>query len=850
MLSDKQQKKKFKAEAANDPDKYYPTAALKDLGFSRKKCTCGTNFWTQDDKQELCGDPGCQKKFTFFENNPAEFMSYTQVWQKFASMFDELGYTPIARYPSVARWNPTMDFTIASIAAFQPYVVSGEVEPPANPLVIPQFSVRFGDIDNVGITGSHMTGFVMIGQHMFVKPELWNQDKVFRDLVKWFTDGIKLPLQEITIHEDAWAGGGNFGPCIEFFSRGIEIANQVYMMFEQTPQGPRELDIKVLDMGMGMERVAWFTQKTPTIYDATFPTVIKKLKEITNVKVNEEIIKKFIPYAGQLNIDEVEDINKTWDEVATKVGVSVEELRTTILPMAALYSIAEHTRTLLVTLSDGALPSNTGGGYNLRILIRRALGFIDKYKWNINLPDVCEWHADFLSPIFPELSEHLDEIRDVLDIEMERYNTTRDKTAQIVSNLIKQDKEINTETLLELYDSQGIAPELIKEEAEKVDKQIEIPDNFYALVSERHEKKEQTHQTKRDVGFKFEEIEPTAALYYEDYRITEFLAKVIFQKGKYVVLDKTYFYPTSGGQLHDTGKLGGIKVTDVFKEGSVIVHVLDKEEPFEIGQEVRGEIDHERRVQLAQNHTAAHILNAAAKEVLGSHINQAGAKKTPSKAHLDITHYTSLTTEEVKKIEKLANEIVDAGIQTKMSFMPRTVAEQKYGMEIYQGGAVPGKQLRIVEIPGVDVECCGGTHLRNTAETGRIKILKSSKISDGIVRLTYVAGKAAQKEEVGESEILSQASELLGVEIDELPSRAEDLFTKWKKGKKLFSKKKAGKEISEEDLQNLVLEEPERFEGNILVELCKILKTQPEHVVKTLKRFSDELDRFVQELNQ
>src|SRR3990167_7798147 len=190
--------------------------------------------------------------------------------------------------------------------------------------------LRFNDIDNIGITGAHYTGFVMIGQHAFMPPNLWNQAKYFTDIYNWLRQGIGLPKEEITFHEDAWAGGGNFGPCMEYFSRGLELGNQVYMMFEQTPSGNKELNLKVLDMGMGHERNAWFTQGKSTSYETTFPTVVKKLYGICGIETDSEMMQKFLPYSSYLNVDEVDDINQVWNEVAKKTGYEVEELRKNI----------------------------------------------------------------------------------------------------------------------------------------------------------------------------------------------------------------------------------------------------------------------------------------------------------------------------------------------------------------------------------------------------------------------------------------------------------------------------------------------------------------------------------------
>ena len=841
MMSDKEIKKEFKAKASKDPDKYYSTSVLRKEGFHRKHCTiCGTYFWTVG-SDNFCGNPTCSGGFRFINNTPAtKKLDYIGVWTEFSRLFSKWGYTPIKRYPVVARWRTDTDFVQASIYDFQPYVVSGEVEPPANPLVVPQMCLRFNDIDNIGITGAHYCAFVMIGQHAFMKPKDWDQAKYFGDIHNWLKIGLGLDNNEIKFHEDAWAGGGNFGPCMEYFSRGLELGNQVYMMYEQTPSGNKELNLKVLDMGMGHERNAWFTQGKSTSYETTFPTVVKKLYWITDVKVDNELMQKFLPYSSYLNIDEVEDINKVWNEVAQKTGYEVGHLRKNISELAALYSIAEHSRALLVALSDGALPSNVGGGYNLRAILRRALSFIDQYKWQIDLSDVCKWHADYLKPLFPELSENLEEVTKILEVEKQKYETTKQKTHSMISKLIRED--IDEKKLLVLYDSYGIIPELVKEESSKLGKQIKVPDNFYMQVAELHTKKEQAHQTKKEEKLNLENVPETKALYFEDYKKDKFKAKIIKIIDNKVILDQTYFYPTSGGQVHDLGTIDSHKVVDIFKQGNVIVHVLENTDKLKVEQEIEGHIDIQRRMQLAKHHTSTHLINAAARKVLGNHINQAGAKKDIDKATIDLTHYQALSEKEIHDIENEANNLVKKHIKVQSTFLPRTEAEQKYGMTIYQGGAVPGKLLRIVNIDDIDVEACGGTHLHNTSEAGEIKILKSSKISDGIVRIYFTAGEAAQKEKAGKENILEEAANLLKVEIDQLPSRVDELFEKWKFARKAIEKKKDIK------LEELELKLKEKFKGNVLPKVAEILKTQPEHITKTIKRFLNELEEMKEKI--
>ncbi|MFO8015609.1 MAG: alanine--tRNA ligase-related protein, partial [Candidatus Woesearchaeota archaeon] len=571
-----------------------------------------------------------------------------------------------------------------------------------------------------------------------------------------------------------------------------------------------------------------------TSYETTFPTVCEKLYNATGIKVDDDLMKRFLPYSSYLNVDEVADINKTWKQVAGKAGVDVKQLRDTVLPLSAIYSIGEHTRSLLFALSDGALPSNVGGGYNLRMILRRALSFIDKYGWNIYLPDVAAWHAEYLKPLFPELSENLEQVKTVLDVEKKKYEATKQKTNTIIKGLIKNKEDVGEKKLLEMYDSQGISPEIIREEALKLGRKIEVPQDFYARVAELHEKRAQEHSTKKEDRLDLKGVPETKALYFDDYCCTEFDAKVLRITGNHVILDRTAAYPTSGGQMHDIGMLNGERFVDVFKQGSVIVHVMEKEPGFSEGDSVKGNINFERRKQLAQHHTSTHIVNVAARRVLGKHINQAGAKKTEDKAHLDITHYQSLTDDEVRSIEEEANKIVREDLPVRTFFLPRDDAEKKYGMAIYQGGAVPGNTIRIVEIPEVDVEACGGTHLKSTGESGEIRILKSTKIQDGIVRLTFTAGKAAENEEKEEASALEEAAKLLGCEAEQVPARAEELFSKWKKAVKKKKKLESGK-----------LESQERFEGSpseIMARTAEVLKTQPEHALKTIRRFLKELE--------
>ncbi len=845
MIPDKQLKREFKKETSKDPDKYYATSVLKREGFIRNKCEkCGTYFWSTNPERKVCDDPACSGGFRFFDNNPArEPLDYITTWKKFKELFENKGYKAINRYPVIARWRDDTDFVQASIYDFQPYVVSGEVDPPANPLVVPQFSLRFNDIDNVGITMSHMTGFIMIGQHMFVDKDHWDQDRVFTDLYDWFTKGLGISKDELVFHEDAWAGGGNFGPCMEVFCRGVELANQVYMLYEQTPNGNKELKLKVLDMGMGHERVCWFTQGRGTIYDAAFPTVIEKLKERTGIKYDEALVRKYLPYASYLNVDEADNIEDNWDAVANELGISKDELKEFILPLSALYSVAEHSRSLLFALSDGGLPSNVGGGYNLRVILRRALRFIEEFSWDVDLKELCEWHADYLEPLFPELKRSLNNIFKILDHEKKKYFEARERNKRLIENYLKKGVEISVDDLIRLYDSHGISPEELAKEALKLGRKIVVPKNFYSLVSQRHldSNKKSLTATKQDVKLPVDDLPATNALYFDHYDYTLFEAHVIKIIDNYVVLDRTAFYPTSGGQLHDVGFINDQFVKNVFKQatpnGNIIIHELAEKPLFKEGDLVKGKIDFDRRLQLAQHHTATHILTGSARRVLGDHVWQAGASKTLEKARLDITHYEQLSDSEIKAIEDLANKVVMENRPVIKSFMARDVAEAQYGFRLYQGGAVPGKKLRIVNIQDFDVEACGGTHLDVTGDVNTIKIIRTSKIQDGVVRIEFVAGKAAEKLLSEERLLINKIKDLLDCSEKQIPARADELFKKWKLAKK-------GK------LDSFVLESKEEYDGDVINATAKILKTQPEHIVKTIIRFKDDISKKLNQLKK
>lgn len=779
-------KKELRAKFAKDWQKHYRLESLVAMGFERRVCpTCGKGFWTIDSERTHCADQPCQY-YEFLGNPPTDKKySYIDAWKKIEKFFVKNGHTSVKRYPVICRWFPSLFFNNASIVDFY-RVDNGNVifEFPANPLIVPQFCLRFNDIPNVGVTGRHNTCFVMVGQHSLFAPGEKNgywKDRCaeldFNLLRDFGVDG-----KEIVFVEDVWLGPGAFGTTLEYFVRGLEIGNQVFTEFLITPGGYKEMNQKVIDMGAGLERFSWLSNGTPTSYDITFEPLLKVLIKKLGISYDKDLFLKYSKLAGTLNFDEVENLDRAKQDVAKKLGIGVEELKQ-FENLEALYAICDHTKSLTFAITDGALPSNVGGGYNLRVILRRALSFIDRFGWDIKLSDVCAMHAKHLKPLAPDLIEHMDSIETILGVETKRYKESKTRVKRIVEKIVKKNEKVDEKKLIKLYDSEGVTPEQLEEGG----LEIEIPSDFYVKVTERHMVREE--ETVKH-AFEIQDLPETERLYHKPE--LEFSAKVVrVFDGNFVALDRTAFYPTSGGQLHDVGTINGLEVVDVQKVGHIIIHKVKGD--LKIGAQVEGKVDKERRLILKKHHTSTHIVNYAARKLLGNHIWQHGAEKDVDKARLDITHYESLTEEQLEKIEDIANDIVAQNLPVIKQVIPRTEAEQKYGFRIYQGGAVPEKKLRIISIDDIDHEACGGVHCDSTGETGFITIQRAKRIQDGIVRLEFCACEVAVEQLREKESILKEVANKLKVSEEEVPEAVERLFAEWKRKKKSNrGKRKAG----------------------------------------------------------
>jgi len=726
-----------------------------DNGYIRKQCqSCGCYYWTLDINSRYCGDQPCVP-FSFI-NNPLgkKKLTLSSVRESFLSYFENHNHQrlhyPITdeRMPVVARWRNDIYLTIASIADFQPHVTSGIVPPPANPLVISQPCIRLNDLDEVGKSGRHLTLFEMMGHHAFNAniDEIYWKEKTVGYANDYFVNTIGIPKEAINYKEELWVGGGNAGPCLEVVAAGLEIATLVFMNMKQDSKGSFTIEnekytnnpLNIVDTGYGLERIAWITNGTKTVYETVLQETLQWIQQHAN------------------------DISD----------------------QQAFYSLADHSKSLAFMLGDGIVPSNVKDGYLARLLIRRSLRFIKSLQFNKTLSDLVAFQIDLLHHDFPSLINQKKQIVEMLTLETNRYKETLAKGEQLVKRLLKEKQTIDDNTLVTLYDTHGMPPSVVKQIAEKEQVSVILPDNFESMIAELH-----THEKEIvDSQTIHETLPDTKALYYTDHYMKEFDAEVRWIKktdeGTQVVLNQTVFYPEGGGQLGDTGVLiskgNELPVISVTKENNSIIHHVNGD--LEVGEHIHGRIDWDHRYTLMKHHTGTHLINGALREILGEHIWQAGSQLGIADARFDYSHYQALTDEDIIKIEARANQFIQEKVPVKKLVLDRNNAEKKYGFRLFQGGVPPGNQIRVLDIPSVDVEACGGTHVNNTEEIEKIRIIKSERIQDGVNRIIFAAGKMVdaykQKEESYYHQIIESFKPMIKITNIENSTDAIKIITK------------------------------------------------------------------------
>ena len=783
----------------------YQLDFFKNNGFIRKQChTCGKFFWTRDIDRDTCGDAPCDPYSFIGSPIFSREFEISQMREYYLSFFQARGHKRIDRYPVIARWRDDIYLTIASIADFQPFVTSGQVLPPANPLTISQPCIRLNDLDSVGRSGRHLTNFEMMAHHAFNKRdhEIYWKERTM-ELCDELLNSLKVDPFAVTYKEEPWAGGGNAGPCVEVIVNGLELATLVFMDLKTDKKGDilikgetySKMDNYIVDTGYGLERFVWASKGSPTIYDALFPTIVTELMGLAGLEHELDdsgyanILAQNARLSGSMDISEKANLLELRKTVASSIGMTVDKLSAIMEPVEKVYSITDHTRCLTFMLGDGVIPSNAKAGYLARLVLRRTLRMMNDLGIRTPLSEIVEMHIKNM-PEYPEFRENFPLMQEILELEEEKFILTMAKGRRIIqklaSHIKKSGKKIPLSHLTELYDSHGIPPEMAKEVASEIGVRVEFPDNFYSIIGEMHNKAAKTEAEVIPFADRLKHLPKTERRFYDEPTRLEFEAVVLDVFDNHIVLDNTFFYAEGGGQLSDIGTITAedavYQVVDVQDYNGVIVHTVENSNGhLEIGKGdiTTGEVDEKRRMALSRHHTATHIINDVARKVLGKHIWQTGAQKFEYRSRLDISHYKHISPEELKQIELLANHMVMENKRVVTEWITRTEAEQGYGFGLYQGGVPTGEKIRIVKV-GDDVEACGGTHCLSTGLIGPIKILRSERIQDGVERIEFAAGTAAVLAMQKIESLLTDSAKILSVPPEHLPISVERFFGEWK----------------------------------------------------------------------
>ncbi|MFA5145083.1 MAG: alanine--tRNA ligase [Candidatus Omnitrophota bacterium] len=698
-----------------------------------------------------------------------------------------------------------------------------------------QRCLRTDDLDKVGKTPSHHTFFEMLGNFSFgdyFKEEAiawaWefltkelkiNEGKlwvsVYKDddeSYKIWKDKIKVPANKIVKlgdKENFWPSeakekgpNGPCGPCSEIFydqgggcgkpdcgpacscGRFPEIWNLVFTQFNRKADGKLEpLPKKNIDTGMGLERLA---------------AVMQGMSNNFETDLFRPIIKEILSSAK----------NKSANDV--------------------VYPVADHIRAIVFAVYDGVLPSNEGRGYVVRKLIRksvlalRQLGIEKPFLYKL-VPVL----AEVMKAPYPELSGQKENIAQIILVEENNFIQTLNSSDDIIReknkpvlDMAKNDgvdagyiiASIPTTgtaaiTAVKLYDTYGIPLDLTRDWWEENIK-IKFIENVYtdSLVKEleKHKALSKSRSAMKGDVFDFKDLHITATkTNFSGYAKYETKAKVLkiikdsapvkkITKGEeaQVILDKTVFYPESGGQVGDTGELikgkNIFQVTDTQKFDKVIVHKgVVREGSFKNADELKACVDIERRLSIGRNHTATHLLQAALREVLGAHVQQQGSLVAEDKLRFDFTHFKALTSEQVGRVEQIVNEHIMNNESLSMKEMSLSLAK-KTGALAFFGEKYEGK-VRVVSIGKVSKEFCGGTHLDSTGQIGLFKIIQEGSVASGVRRIEAATGRAAYKIAKEEKDIVAEAASLLGVPKDKILQELDKRLVKVKDLEKRLS---------------------------------------------------------------
>ncbi|WP_282059063.1 alanine--tRNA ligase [Bacillus pumilus] len=734
-------------------------------------------------------------------------LTSAQVRQMFLDFFKEKGHAVEPSASLVPHDDPTLLWINSGVATLKKYF-DGRVVPENPRICNAQKSIRTNDIENVGKTARHHTFFEMLGNFSigdYFKEEAIEWAWEFLTSDEWI--GFDPNLLSVTVHpedEEAYVlwrdkigvpeeriirlegnfwdiGEGPSGPNTEiFYDRGesyghdmndpelypggeneryLEVWNLVFSEFNHNPDGSyTPLPKKNIDTGMGLERMVSVIQNVPTNFDTDlFLPIIRAVETISGESYGETKEK----------------------DTAFKV-------------------IADHIRTVAFAVSDGALPSNEGRGYVLRRLLRRAVRYAKTI--HIHRPfmfDLVPVVAEIMKDFYPDVQAKEEFIAKVIKNEEERFHETLNEGLAILSEVIKKERDkgstqISGEDVFKLYDTYGFPVELTEEYAEDENMTVDR-EGFQA---EMEKQRERARNARQDVGSMQVQggalgdikVESTFVGYENltaDAHIVELLqnGEIVTEAHEgdtvQILLDETPFYAESGGQVADKGTLKSaevnIDIKDVKKapngqhvhEGVVVSGTAKK------GLEVTAEVESALRKGIVKNHTATHLLHQALKDVLGSHVNQAGSLVNENRLRFDFSHFGQVTKEELSQIEKMVNEKIWEGISVVIDLKPIAEAKEMGAMALF--GEKYGDIVRVVQVGDYSIELCGGCHVQNTAEIGLFKIASESGIGAGTRRIEAVTGKGAYEELNDQLTILEQAASELKSNTKDVPKRIASL---------------------------------------------------------------------------
>lgn len=736
----------------------------------------------------------------------------SEIRKMFLDFFTEKGHHVEPSASLVPHEDPSLLWINSGVATLKKYF-DGRVIP-ANPRITnAQKSIRTNDIENVGKTARHHTFFEMLGNFSigdYFKEEAIEWSWEFLTSEKWI--GFDQNLLSVTIHpEDHEAfelwnkkigipeeriirlegnfwdiGEGPSGPNTEiFYDRGpeygndlsdpelypggendryLEVWNLVFSQFNHNPDGTyTPLPKKNIDTGMGLERMASVVQNVPTNFETDlFMPIIRATEEISGVK-----------YGVDKEVD-----------VAFKV-------------------IADHIRTVAFAVADGALPSNEGRGYVLRRLLRRAVRYGKKI--NIHRPFMYELVTvvgEIMNDFYPNVKEKTEFVQKVIKNEEERFHETLHEGLAILSEIIRKEKEKNSQMIsgvdvFRLYDTYGFPVELTEEYAEEEDMKVD----HAGFEQEMELQRDRARAARQDVdsmqvqGGVLGEIKVQSQFVGYEKQETSSTVIAIVKNGELVeeasigeevqlILDVTPFYAESGGQIADHGSLVGegvkVSIRDVQKapNGQNLHKAIVNEGTLKTNQQVTAKIDETNRVKIIKNHTATHLLHQALKDVLGTHVNQAGSLVEPDRLRFDFSHFGQIKPEELEKVEQIVNEQIWRNIQVQIDLKPIAEAKAMGAMALF--GEKYGEIVRVVQVGDYSLELCGGCHVPNTSVIGLFKIVSESGIGAGTRRIEAVTGEAAYhllNEQVG---LLKEAAEKIKANPKDLVGRIEAMMQEMK----------------------------------------------------------------------